>query len=252
MYDIYIYMSYVYTIFTYHAACRTWYILMYLSISSSNSRKKLSTSGQGTKSGGCDVDFERRKCSNKAASEHGSVLQAQVETNKMRETPWGRLKKWYDAGLNNAQRFRGYNKIPFGMVKKIHNWSFMSACPSKERRHFFSILDFPHAGSIHHWRWNHTTFPHAGRAKLGQSLRRLTYKNTLTSLDVRVCALDIKLEISPYFFRFRMYDITPTLPKTNSSLAVNRGWSLFWAVEAKPFLHYFEKWLFKSYSDLVF
>lgn len=44
--------------------------------------KNRSTSGQGTKSGGCDVDFERRKCSNKAASEHGSVLTAQVETNK--------------------------------------------------------------------------------------------------------------------------------------------------------------------------
>lgn len=76
-------MSYVYTKCTYHAARHT---LIYSNVSLhfllQIPEKKLSTSGQGTKSGGCDVDFERRKCSNKAACEHGSVLTAQVETKK--------------------------------------------------------------------------------------------------------------------------------------------------------------------------
>ena len=174
-------MSYVYTLFTYHAACHTWYILMYLCISSSNSRKKTWAPldrGQNREAATLtlnDANAPTKRPPNTDLSWH------KLKLIKMGETPWGRLKKKrYDAGLNNAQRFRGYNKIPFGSIwdgKKVTQLITHVCMSIKRRRHFFSILDFPHAGSIHHWRWNHTTFPHAGRAKLGQSLQRLTYKD---------------------------------------------------------------------------
>ena len=68
---------------------------------------------------------------------------------------------------------------------------------------------FPHAGAIHHWWWNHT-FPHTHtQNELSWTNRSVTWP-TIQPRNLFI------------YWGYVMYNITTTLQKTNSSLAVNR------------------------------